>query len=218
MSLVSLTDYKRAIGETGSTQDAYHQDALDAADAIVIAWTGRDFGSPTSAAEDRDYWYDGSGVLNIDDAAAVNSVTLGTGSALSEGVWRAMREGPQTVTVYTYLLLPVIDWRPHTGFGEMGFTQNLDRFIAAPGNFRDIIATVNGEFGFPTIPDDVARAIIWTASSLEEVGGGGAPGELASKSVAEVAESYFAASEATESQEPLPARAAAVLDPYRIRG
>lgn len=219
MALVTLDKYKRAIRETGTANDQLHQDALDAASEAILNYSDRDFGAPL-VTEDRTWAYDGSGILNIDDANTVNSVTFQGSAALAGDTWRAKKEGPASVVVFSYLELPVIDWGSSSpqSLGEMGFLQNLDRFIAQPGGFRELTTTVNAEWGWPTVPNDVQQATIWTAYDWEQnAPTGGSGGELASESVAEVTKSYFAnlqQQQGTPAPDAIPPRARAIIDAY----
>lgn len=217
MSLVTLASYKLAIGETDASKDSYHQLALDAASDAVLHYSDRDFGA-AAVTENRTYSYNGSGVLNIDEFSVVHTVTFATGSPLLTSAWRAKTDGPAGVP-YSWLELPVIAWGDSLGsLGAMGFEQNLDRFIST-GAFPEIQVTVNADWGWATVPADVQRAVIWTAKSYEDSEpSSGAAGGLASKSVAEVAESYFQEQmQQIGSQNPpaLPDRARAIIDAYR---
>lgn len=221
MSLITLAEFKLRVGLPAavSPQDAAYQAALDDASTAVLNYSDRDFGA-AQVTEDRDYAYDGSGVLSVDDAAAINTVTFVNAAALPAVAWRAKREGPASVPVYSWLELPVFDWgnAAPLSLGVMGFLQNLDRFIARPGGFPELTTTVNADWGWPVIPDDVKRAIAWTAFAFYQTSPtGGAAGEVASESVAEVARSYFAEQQGQEAEgpEPIPARARALLDSYR---
>lgn len=218
--LVTLDDYKRAIKETDDANDQFHQDALDAAESAVLVYTDRDFASSV-VTESRSYWYDGSGILNIDDADTVNSVTFAGNSApLPNTAWIAKTEGPPSIIVYTFLELPLIDWtlgRIDNSMGLMGFTYNLDVFLNATITQRELQVTVNANFGWATVPKDVQRAVIWTAENFEQITPtGGEGGELISKAVAEVSESWNATSPSSDSErvEAIPARARALLNPY----
>lgn len=221
MSLITLAEFKLRVGlpAGASPNDAAYQAAIDDASAAVLNEYDRDWGEAL-VTEARDYAYDGSGVLSIDDAEAIHTVTFAGGSALSASAWRAKREGPASVQVYSWLELPVIQWGSSVpqSLGEMGFLQNLDRFIAQPGGFPELTATVNADYGWPVVPDDVKRAVAWTAFDFFQTSpSGGQAGEVASESVAEVAKSFFAEQqgETSSSPEPLPARARAILDAYR---
>lgn len=221
--LVSLEEYKEAIGETNSANDDVHADAIEAASAAILAYTDRDFGAPVVTAT-KDYAYLGGGFLNIDDCTAVTEVTLG-GSVMTSTAYRAKSEGPSAAAgIYSYLELPVFDWRSgsaRASLGEMGFMQNWDRLflLSQPANFNEIAATVTADFGWPVVPKDVQRAAIWTAGEFENVTGtAGGAGDLASKSVAEVSETWFADTPqqaGSAPQEAIPANARAILDLYR---
>lgn len=224
MSLISLTDYKRAIQETDASRDQFHQDALDAASAAIINYTERDFAT-TVVTGDKSYWYNGSGILNIADASTVHTVTVAGQAALPTAAWIAKTEGPPQLLVYTYLELPRIDWSQGEfvdSLGVMGFTRNLDNYLLLHSNIatanREIQVTVNADFGWPTVPTDVQRATIWTAKEFETITpSGGEGGDLSSKSVAEVSESFFAASTSRGLEPPeeaIPAHARALLDAY----
>lgn len=223
MALVTLTEYKRAIKETDAANDQFHQDAVDAASEAIINYCNRDFGTAVVTG-DKSYWYNGSGILDIADADTVHTVTLGTQASLPNTSWIAKTEGPPQVPVYTYLELPKIDWssgRFIDSAGVMGFTRNLDTFLATSASAanREIMVTVNADFGWAIVPVTVKRATILTASHLETITpSGGQSGDLSSHSVAEVSESFFGVSSGAESaSEAIPATALALLNPY-VRG
>lgn len=211
MALVTLDKFKRAIRETSAANDTLHQEALDDASAAVASYTDRDLGVALVTA-DRTFRYDGSGFLEIDDAAVVNSVRYTTSSTpLSTAVWEPHRDGPAG-TPYSYITLAPI----RRVSGEMGFTYNLDRAIERGlfGVELDII--VNAEWGWAVVPNDIQRAVIWTAAAYEtqsESFGG----TLASESVAEVARAYAfqGALQANAENEDLPPRAKGLLEKYR---
>lgn len=220
MSLITLAEFKLRVGLPAgvSPEDSAYQAALDDASAAILNEYDRDWGVAT-VTENRNYSYDGSGVLTIDDASQINSVQFQNGSILPATAWRAKREGPASVQVYSWIALPVIEWGSGSrSLGEMGFLQNLDRFIAQPGGFPELTTTVNAAYGWPTVPDDVKRAVAITAWDYVQTSPtGGQAGELASESVAEVARSWFAeqSGEGVGSPEPIPARARALLEAYR---
>lgn len=217
--IMSLSEYKRAINATGNDDDDIHQSALDAATEAVINYCDRDFGAVVVPNLSKTYWYNGSGILNIADADTVHSVTIQGASALPTTAWIAKTEGPPQLLVYTYIELPAIDWRRGTftdSMGAMGFTYNLDQFLLHGAAQREIQVTVNADFGWATVPKSVKRAVVITAQDLEEItGSSGEEGGLASKSVADVSESFFGASApGTTRDEALPALARALVDPY----
>ena len=216
-SLVTLANYKLAIGETDASRDTFHQQALDHASAAILNESDRDFGA-TLVTQSRTYFYDGRGILNIDECSAINTVTFPQALAtLPSTHYRARKEGPPTVTVFSYLELPRMDQLSRRSMGEMGFEKNLDRWYLTSGGFAQIEVTVNANWGWATIPDDIQRAVIWTAADFETV----APtsgGSLASKSVAEVSEAYFQAqamAAGSNTTDMLPQRARAIVEAYR---
>lgn len=211
MALVTLEKYKRAIRETSAANDQLHQDALDDASAAVAAYTDRDLGVPVTT-EDRTYRYDGSGFLEIDDATVVNSVRYSTSSsALSEATWEAKKDGPVTVP-YSYIEMAPL----RRISGEMGFRYNLDTALARGILSPETDVVVNAEWGWAVVPDDIQRAVIWTAAAYETLSESFG-GTLTSESVAEVARSYAfqGALQANAQDEDLPARAKAILEKYR---
>lgn len=208
--LVTLDKFKLAIGDTGVANDAKHNDALSDATAAILDWTDRDFQAPL-VTESRTYKYAGGGILEIDDTAAINSVTY-AGSTLAADRYVPRREGPASVHVYSYLELPVFFQES----GEMGFEQNLDVWLTrAQSITREVDVVVNAQWGWPIVPGDVQRAAIITAAGFETDEAGSAVG-LAAKSVAEIAESYIQADASQRTvDDPIPKRAQALLAPYR---
>lgn len=205
-SLVSLADFQLAVG---AGDDDQQQMALDDASAAVLNWTDRDFGS-TPTTETREYPYDGKGVLEIDDASAVTGVS----GTLAGSNFIAMKEGPASVTVYSYLLLPP-SLQPS---GEMGFATNRDPLGL---HFRSqllpiVMVSVTGTFGWEAVPDDVRRAVIFTAQEYQKAAATNSSGDLQAKSVAEVAEAYFEGEDQkSDVIEGLPQRAVDILWPYK---
>lgn len=181
---------------------------LEDASTAVLNFTDRDFGAP-NVTEDRTFTYDGKGFLEIDDAEAVNSVDLFPW-------WIAGRDGPASVEVYSYLELPRLDSRRAVeSLGAMGFMRNLDRWFAS-GDIR-LQVTVNADWGWPVVPNDVQRAVILTAQGMGSAVDTGSGAELAGKSVAEVSEQFAIpqAQASGPSTDPLPDAALKILIPYR---
>lgn len=213
-SLVTLDRYKVAIGETTDDHDERYQDILDAASQAVLNFTDRDFGT-ADVTETRLFKYDGKGVLEIDDASDVQSV-LGLGISLV--TWMPMKEGPANASVYSWLLLPRLTL-PH--YDEMRFSQNLDQqgLLFRSRIFPFVDVNVTATWGWPTVPADVQQAVIFTAQEYDRATATNSSGELAAKSVAEVAESYFegqqAITQSTTAITGLPPHAADLLWPYK---
>jgi hypothetical protein len=213
MALVSTSRYKAALGITDDANDTAITQAIEAASAAIINYAHRDFGSET-VTEDRTFTYDGSGILNIDDAADVNSVRWETATTPMVGAaWSAKSEGPPSArAVYTYLVLPEFQ----RVSGEMGFEYNLDTLMQRGYalNFEaDIV--VNADWGWPVVPHDVQQATIFETVDLVSAVESSAEG-LTAKSVAEVSEAYFAPTGAAAAGgEPLSSRSRRLIDPYK---
>lgn len=201
--LVDLDKYKAAIGETGTGNDDVHTEALEDASSAVLNFTDRDFGSALVTEERVFPLPDAGTIVDIDDAAEILSIT-----GLSTLNWREGSEGPAAAHgVFTY-----IEFAQRRSSALMGFMRNQDIFGASP--FDEI--TVNASWGWPVVPDDVERAVIWTAQDFEGMTADES-GSLEAKSVAEVSENYFRAERlaSSDAEEPLPRRARALLLPYR---
>lgn len=168
-SLITLGELKTALniaaGDVDPLRDARLAQAMGDASAAVSAYADRDWVLSTTT-EQRSFEYDGSGFLDIDDAADITAVTYSLGGydqVLPADQWRAE---PYGNTVYTYLVLPT--WGP--GFSpEMGFTRNLDVLYRERG-FTGIGPTVkvDATWGWTTVPDDVKRAVIWTVVTMAD--------------------------------------------------
>ena len=179
--------------------------AIEDASQAALNYTDRDFGSP-SVNETREFGVPDYGfIIDIDDATAITSVT-GIGGA----EWRLGTDGPAaSFGVYTYIEVGAF----RTASVLMGFTRNEDKFGLG---FLDPIQ-VTGTWGWPVVPADVQRAVIWAANVIEG-DTSNRQGGLASKSVAEVSENYIqqqSFQSAVDDNEPLPARSRALLYPYR---
>lgn len=169
--LLTLTEYKTYVGIslTDTSDDAQLTKMLAAASLAIRNWTGRDFetGGPT---EERLFEYEGSGYLDIDDCTDVDSValsfTLGPDQVLdSTYQWRAKPFGGP---VFHYIeLAGVYPWGVNVA---MGFRENLD-VLAREGRLTAQlpVAKVTATWGWPTIPEDVKLAAIWT---MEDWGAG----------------------------------------------
>lgn len=212
--LVDLDKFKLAIGETTNDNDDKWLDALEDASSAVLNYTDRDFGVD-EIDEDRTYTYNGRGLLEIDDASAIDSVEM-NGTVLAETTYVLGMEGPTSAAVYTYIELPSF----MTLDGEMGFTYNLDMWLAIHGRTPvRVPVVVNGTWGWPVVPDDVQRATIITAASLASDLTTAFSQGLQSRSVAEVSESYAlqaaVQAQTLDGEDPLPIRARQLLAPYR---
>lgn len=204
--LVTLLKYQAAVGATDDG-DGRQTEAIEDASSAILNFTDRDFGA-ASVTEDREFVLPDTGfIIDIDDASAVTDVT-----GIGGGIWRAAGEGPAaTYGVSTYIEVGQNSRESLL----MGFTRNEDRF----GNTNfDRTCTVTGTWGWPVVPDDVQRACIWVAAAFENHSQN-LQGGLAAKSVAEVSWNFSQQqaqlSGGRDDAQALPARARALLEPYR---
>lgn len=163
MALVSLALLKSILNipVTDVSRDDELEFALQAASDAVEDYADRTFtlqasGVPTP----REYEYDGSGWLDIDDCTTITEVRFGD-RALLESDWHAHPVGKLT---FHYIIL-------HDGYygqasPEMGFKWNADRLPFHP--VRPPMVTVTAAWGWPTVPFPVQQATIWTAIALTE--------------------------------------------------
>lgn len=200
--LLTTEEYKIRAGITGTTKDAQIAALIPAASVAIRTYTGRDFGA-AEVTEDRSFLYNGRGILNIDEAREINSVSV-AGQTLAEPSYLVQpHEGPP----YTWLELPRRGVSP-----EMGFTYNLDVWIREHGQHAYEVV-VNADWGVASVPADVQMAAVWTVAAMMQSPSGGGP--LASESVAEVARAYAIQSQQGDPQA-IPPRARELLDPYRV--
>jgi hypothetical protein len=119
---------------------------------------------------------------------------------------------PQNDDVYTWLEIATFGQDPT---GAMGFTYNLDTYLQrSPSGSVEV--TVNAEWGWPEVPEDVKRAVIWIAGGMDdpdEVDSGGK--ELTSESIAEVARSWAQDENDKDKGGPIPKAAILILDLYK---
>jgi hypothetical protein len=153
-----------AAGDVSPPQQAQIDQAISWASATVRNYLDRNIGLGI-VTEERPYEYDGSGYLDIDDAANITRVAfaqpIATDLVLTTDQWRAQPyEGP----VYTYLVLPTAGsgWSP-----EMGFERNLDT-LAREGRFYTLppVVKVTADFGWPEVPEPVKQATVLTIMSF----------------------------------------------------
>lgn len=169
--LLTLNEYKTRTGiPTTETQyDAQITALLAAASLAIRNYADRSF-ETAAATEERQFEYDGSGFLDIDDATVITQValsfTLGPDQVLDATYqWRAM---PYGKPVFYYIA--IADAYPWGISPELGFRSNLD-MLAREGRLvaQLPVAKVTGTWGWPAIPEDVKMATVWT---LEDWGAG----------------------------------------------
>lgn len=164
--LVQLADARVALGITNSSdtrKDSQIITAITAASVAIRNFTERQFGSPL-VTETREFDYDNSGYLDIDDAAAVTGIQVvvphGDNLVIDADMWRALPHRRVDAPVYTYVKIPT---RVGQFSPAMGFTRNLDTYVTDHGlsDLPDLVQ-VTGTWGWPEVPADVKQAAYWT--------------------------------------------------------
>jgi hypothetical protein len=195
--LVTKEEVKVALRiAAGNTErDAEFDQAIDVASAAIRSYLDRDFETPVSASETRTYYYDGSGVLEIDDAQTITAVTL-DGAPLTTDEYSAEPSGNAP---YTWLFLPS---HGRSVNPEMGFERNLDTLWWKTLDKPQVVQ-ITGTWGWPSIPWDVKQAAIWTVVNITET-----QRPVTAESIGGVARQYSGSSFA------IPIRARELLSPY----
>lgn len=216
--LITLTDLKTALGipdpSAEHPDDAKWAAAISASSAIVRTYTDRTFeiappGIPVPT--ERVFEYDGSGYLDINEAQAVTAVSASYGSVslpqirnLTVDEWFAR---PFNYPVKWWLQLPdnPLAW----GSPAMGFTRNADTYSGIGYYGYPTLITVTAIWGWPEIPEDVKRAVVWTSLHLAEN-----PKNLIAESIEGYSRSYSAGGGTVVDD--IPDRARAVLSQYIV--
>lgn len=166
--LITLAEYKAASGIAGTNvlDDDKFTWLIKVASRLVNSYSGRDFASP-QVTEERPFEYDGSGMLDIDDASVITAVKLVVPNGVDlplDGSYQWFAQPPRRddAPVYFYITLP--GFIGSSGYSpQMGFTRNLDVWVNDYG--RPAVPTilkVTGTWGWPVTPDDVKQAVVWT--------------------------------------------------------
>jgi hypothetical protein len=164
--ILTLSEYKAyaGIAPTNVRNDDKYNSLLPAVGMAILNHTGRDF-TTSLVTEDRTFEYDNSGVLDIDDATTINTVTINNpwGAAplvLGNDEWFAQPPRRDDSPVYWYLSLPGFVISPSP---EMGFTWNADvAFNEGRWRSKPSTITVNAVWGWAVVPQDVKMAAKWT--------------------------------------------------------
>ena len=174
--IVSLEEYKIAESITSTDNDATIEQMLAQVSAAIRRLTGRDFGA-TPIVEERVFEYRGGGVLDIDDCNAIVSVTM-DGRGLAQN--RDYR--PQGDSEGPYFYLDIYnDPGSLTGSPLMGFTRNEDTYSGPRPTPAPVLVTVEGEFGWTPVPEDVKLAAIEMVRAVADL----PTDKLQSESIAE---------------------------------
>lgn len=165
--LLTLDEYKTAAGinVTDTRNDAKLTQWIPWVSQAIRAFTERDFGA-ISVTETRLFEYDGSGYLDIDDAADIQAVafTYPGGQEITLGVddWSPMPTRRDDAPIYQYILMPGYVGET-AGSPEMGFGRNLDVYFRERRNWAiPSKVSVTATWGWPDIPGDVKMAAVWT--------------------------------------------------------
>ena len=173
--LISLADLKTAlnIDPTDDRKDAMYTAVIPAVSSMIRTYTGRDFGA-AAATEARNFEYDGSGFLDIDDAATITQVEFVVPNAanivLTSDQWYAAPPRRDDSPVFSYIVLTsLLGINPY-----MGFERNMD-VLYEEGRLPLVTrtATVTGTWGWATVPQDVKWAAVWTIQEWTSKPSGG---------------------------------------------
>jgi hypothetical protein len=211
-TLLSLDEYKtlRQITDTNEVRDAQLELALDIADNAIEEETGRDFlSAPTTLT--RKYRYNGSGVLDIDDASSITAVSL-DGWDLDTDL--DVIAGPKRGPMFWWLEFAFDGPLPNESRGVMGFTRNLDTRGA---NRYFTFVEVTGTFGWADadIPKSVKQAAAWLVDEYATEAGEGAgnEGRVTAEHIADLGYSYDIEPESASEGE-MSARVRSMLAPF----
>jgi hypothetical protein len=207
ITLQQLLDFENKILSDLEAQEVRkYEDAIHAASAAVRSYTDRDFTlNASGVATARNFEYDDSGYIDIDDAQSVTLVR----------VLLPYNAPSMTLTTNQFQALPfdgpvkdnIILYYPDFSYGmsrEMGFTWNLDTYDGPMGDPPPIVE-VTAVWGWAEIPDDVQMATIWIASAFSED-----DRSITSENIDSFGRSY-----STAPPSAIPLRARDLLDQYR---
>jgi hypothetical protein len=204
---LTRAEYKTWAGIDDTDKDDQIDQLIPAAAIAIKNYTDRDF-ERDEVTEAREYLYDGSGVLEIDDAKNITEVrVVQTNLVIAADTYQAQT---QTGKI-TWLELPDRAGRFATS-PEMGFERNLDRLwwtVSAEPKIR-----VTATFGWADaeVPQDIKLAAMWAIQAwLSSSGPGG--GGLEAESIATFSRNWDIPS--TGNEPALPGRSRDLLDPYR---
>jgi len=203
--IITLNQLKDSLGipYSDTTKDLKLEQAISSATSAIRTYLDRDFGTSV-VTEEREFVYDGSGILEMDDCA-LNSITKVTVAERQLSTREFLAQPMRRSAVHYWMVLA-----PSYGISPaMGFTWNLDTYYlyANPITYT-LRVKVTADWGWPQIPDDIQQAAIYTAAAMAE-----SPKPYMSQNF----ESY-SVQMPTPFNEAIPARAKSLLDPYqRIR-
>lgn len=170
------------------SQDAEIAVLITAASRAIMRWTSREF-APSVSAVARDFEYDGGGVLwfGVYDLRSVTSVQID-----------ALEASPTTLTTDEYRLYPV-----PARDGVYGALRLDPTLLHSRARWNQRIVRVTGDWGFATVPADVAQACVVTVAIWLR------------RDVQGFVTTFNIDEQRTEVPEALPAQAARMLTPWR---
>lgn len=176
--LITLAEYKSLMGVQGADtrKDPQIEALLPAASRAVRTYTGRSFEVASGPATEREYQYDESGILDIDDCTAIVSIETDAGvpgqtHPLTADQWSAQPQDDSDVFYYVIVL-----GGPYFGLSpEMGFERNLDQY---PWYIRQPLVKITANWGWASIPSDVQLATALTVGEFlgSQASAGGSEG------------------------------------------
>lgn len=150
-TIITRDQYKTYAGIVGNQQDTRIDLLLPGVQKAIEDYTERTF-TTTATSGSLDYIYDGSGVLEIDDAQSVTSITFQNPSfTLPTGTYVLHKQNG----VYSWIELAQRPQYPMSP--EMGFSFNLDKLWWRTPVTGEPTVTVAGSFG-------------WTQEQLDALG------------------------------------------------
>lgn len=169
-NLITFDEYLKYTAQLEADLDPTDVDRINktiaSASTAVRAFCDRNMHlAADEPAGPRQYRYLGTGFLDIDDCTAINSVsTVPTSFAVSRTLdvteWFALAEGRvpviEQIEFYTRFLASGLS-------PEMGFKRNLDNYPWVP---YPSLVSVDAVWGWPSIPEDIKQATVWTCETF----------------------------------------------------
>ncbi|CAB4183079.1 gp6 domain containing protein [uncultured Caudovirales phage] len=203
--IITLNQLKDSLGVpySDTTKDLKLEQAISSATSAIRTYLDRDFGT-SIITEEREFVYDGSGILEMDDCA-LNSITSVKIADRQVSTREFLAQPTRRSPVHYWMVLA-----PSYGISPaMGFTWNLDTYYlyANPITYT-LRVKVTADWGWPQIPDDIQQAAIYTAAAMAE-----SPKPYVSQQY-----QSYSVQLPNPMTDAIPARAVALLAPYqRIR-
>lgn len=165
--LITLAEYRSlmGIGVQDERKDPQISALIPAASRAVRSYTGRTFELASGAVSDREFQYDESGILDVDDCTAITHIetdagVVGNTYPLDSSQWTAMPQDDSAVFYYV-----IFHGGPYFGGSpEMGFKSNFDQYPYAA--FIKPLVRVTATWGWDAIPEDVKLATAFTTAEF----------------------------------------------------